>query len=109
MIKKSFHRLDSHFLIITKWMMLTILSKHSKNLLVLAGAGSGKTRVIAHRVAWLIKGLGVNPHSLLTVTFTNKAASEMRSRIENIVEEEMGNFWCGTFHGMRTVLDLVLP
>jgi DNA helicase-2/ATP-dependent DNA helicase PcrA len=76
------------------------VTSESKNLLVLAGAGSGKTRVIAHRVAWLIKGMGVNPHSLLTVTFTNKAASEMRGRIENIVEEEMGNFWCGTFHGI---------
>jgi DNA helicase-2/ATP-dependent DNA helicase PcrA len=76
------------------------VTSESKNLLVLAGAGSGKTRVIAHRVAWIIKGMGVNPHSLLTVTFTNKAASEMRGRIENIVEEEMGNFWCGTFHGI---------
>ena len=76
------------------------VTSESQNLLVLAGAGSGKTRVIAHRVAWLIKGLGVSPHSLLTVTFTNKAASEMRGRIEAIVEEDMGNFWCGTFHGI---------
>ena len=76
------------------------VTSESQNLLVLAGAGSGKTRVIAHRVAWLIKGLGVSPHSLLTVTFTNKAASEMRGRIEAIVEENMGNFWCGTFHGI---------
>ncbi len=71
-----------------------------QNLLVLAGAGSGKTRVIAHRVAWLIKANGINPHSILTVTFTNKAAREMRGRIEGIVEQEMGNFWCGTFHGI---------
>ena len=76
------------------------VTSDSKNLLVLAGAGSGKTRVIAHRVAWLIKANGINPHSILTVTFTNKAAREMRGRIEGIVEQDMGNFWCGTFHGI---------
>ncbi len=76
------------------------VTSDSQNLLVLAGAGSGKTRVIAHRVAWLIKANGINPHSILTVTFTNKAAREMRGRIEGIVEQEMGNFWCGTFHGI---------
>ena len=69
-------------------------------LLLIAGPGSGKTRVIAHRVAWLIKANGINPHSILPVTFTNKAAREMRGRIEGIVEQEMGNFWCGTFHGI---------
>ena len=76
------------------------VTSDTQNLLVLAGAGSGKTRVIAHRVAWLIKANGINPHSILTVTFTNKAAREMRGRIEGIVEQEMGNFWCGTFHGI---------
>ena len=76
------------------------VTSESKNLLVLAGAGSGKTRVIAHRVAWLIKAKRVSPHSILTVTFTNKASREMRGRIEGIVQEEMGNFWCGTFHGI---------
>ncbi len=76
------------------------VTSDSKNLLVLAGAGSGKTRVIAHRVAWLIKASNISPHSILTVTFTNKAAREMRGRIEGIVEQEMGNFWCGTFHGI---------
>ena len=76
------------------------VTSESKNLLVLAGAGSGKTRVIAHRVAWLIKAENINPHSILTVTFTNKASREMRGRIEGIVQEEMGNFWCGTFHGI---------
>ena len=76
------------------------VTSEAQSLLVLAGAGSGKTRVIAHRVAWLIKAQDVNPHSILTVTFTNKASREMRGRIEDIVQEEMGNFWCGTFHGI---------
>ena len=76
------------------------VSSDNPCLLVLAGAGSGKTRVIAHRVAWLIEILGVNPQSILTVTFTNKAAKEMRGRIEEIVDSNLGNFWCGTFHGI---------
>ena len=76
------------------------VSSESQNLLVLAGAGSGKTRVIAHRVAWLIEILNVNPQSILTVTFTNKAAKEMRGRIEEITDLNLGNFWCGTFHGI---------
>ena len=76
------------------------VSCENPSLLVLAGAGSGKTRVIAHRVAWLIEILQVNPHSILTVTFTNKAAKEMRRRIEKIVDLDLENFWCGTFHGI---------
>ena len=79
------------------------VSSESQNLLVLAGAGSGKTRVIAHRVAWLIEILNVNPQSILTVTFTNKAAKEMRGRIEEITDLNLGNFWCGTFHGISHI------
>ena len=69
-------------------------------LLIVAGAGSGKTKVITHKVAWLSSVKGVNPMSLLTVTFTNKAAREMRGRIENILEENLNQMWCGTFHGI---------
>ena len=76
------------------------VTSESSHLLVLAGAGSGKTRVIAHRVAWLIKALNNSPHSLLTVTFTNKAAKEMKGRIENLLGQQITDFWCGTFHGI---------
>jgi DNA helicase-2/ATP-dependent DNA helicase PcrA len=68
--------------------------------LVLAGAGSGKTRVLVHRVAWLIQVEGASPHSILAVTFTNKAAAEMRSRIETLLGYPGGSLWIGTFHGL---------
>jgi DNA helicase-2/ATP-dependent DNA helicase PcrA len=76
------------------------------NLLVLAGAGSGKTRVLVHRIAWLIQIEGVSPGSILAVTFTNKAASEMRLRIEELLERPIGGMWVGTFHGLAHRLRL---
>ena len=69
-------------------------------LLVLAGAGSGKTRVLTHRVAWLVGVEAVSPHAVLAVTFTNKAAAEMRARIERMLETPLGGLWIGTFHGL---------
>jgi len=69
-------------------------------LLVLAGAGSGKTRVLTHRVAWLVGVDGVSPHAILAVTFTNKAAAEMRTRIERMLESPVNGMWIGTFHGL---------
>jgi DNA helicase-2/ATP-dependent DNA helicase PcrA len=69
-------------------------------LLVIAGAGSGKTRVLTHRAAWLIDVEGISPQSLLAVTFTNKAASEMRGRIEGLLRMPVNHLWIGTFHGL---------
>lgn len=77
----------------------------SANLLVLAGAGSGKTRVLVHRIAWLIQAEGASPYSILSVTFTNKAAKEMRARIDELMGSSLGDgaprgMWVGTFHGI---------
>ncbi len=69
-------------------------------LLVIAGAGSGKTRVLVHRAAWLIDVEGISPQSLLAVTFTNKAAAEMRGRIESLLQIPVNHLWIGTFHGL---------
>ncbi|HTO56703.1 MAG TPA: UvrD-helicase domain-containing protein, partial [Pseudomonadales bacterium] len=70
------------------------------NLLIVAGAGSGKTRVLVHRIAWLIEAEGISPNGVLAVTFTNKAAAEMRSRTEALLRMSGRALWVGTFHGI---------
>ncbi len=76
------------------------VSASRNNMLVLAGAGSGKTRVLVHRIAWLLSAEGCSSYSIMAVTFTNKAASEMRHRIEQLLGTMQRGMWVGTFHGL---------
>lgn len=76
------------------------VSADDGHMLVLAGAGSGKTRVLVHRIAWLIQQRHYSPFSVLAVTFTNKAAAEMRGRVEQLVGSSVRGMWIGTFHGL---------
>lgn len=89
----------SHFLSSLNDAQARAVSAPPSHCLVLAGAGSGKTRVLVHRIAWLMESTGARPHHFLAVTFTNKAASEMKARLERLVPGAMG-YWAGTFHGI---------
>jgi len=76
------------------------VAANSPHQLVLAGAGSGKTRVLVHRIAWLLQVEQVSPFAVMAVTFTNKAAREMKGRLEQILQVPANGMWVGTFHGL---------
>ena len=76
------------------------VTSDKKHLLVLAGAGSGKTRVLVHRIAWKIQVDNISPYGIIAVTFTNKAAREMRERIDSLLGISLRGMWVGTFHGL---------
>lgn len=76
------------------------VSAPEQDMLVLAGAGSGKTRVLVHRIAWLVQVMHHSPLAIMAVTFTNKAAAEMRGRIERLMGRDVRQMWIGTFHGL---------
>ena len=76
------------------------VTAESSHLVVLAGAGSGKTSVLVKRIAWLIQAESLSPYSIFAVTFTNKAAGEMRARIEQLLGFQATGMWVGTFHSI---------
>ncbi|MBN9289348.1 MAG: DNA helicase II [Gammaproteobacteria bacterium 39-13] len=94
------HNADVHFFGELNGAQYQAVTSEASRLLVLAGAGSGKTRVLVQRIAWLMTKQDVLPHRILAVTFTNKAAAEMRYRIEKIVGSTTSRLWVGTFHGL---------
>ena len=73
-------------------------------MLVFAGAGSGKTRVLTYKIAYLIQSIGMPPENILAVTFTNKAAQEMKSRVHDLVDVDISGITIGTFHSIGAMI-----
>src|SRR5688572_904941 len=92
--------MSSQFLAGLNEQQLEAVTLPGQSALILAGAGSGKTRVLTTRIAWLIQTGQVSPHGLLAVTFTNKAAKEMLTRISAMLPINTRGMWVGTFHGL---------
>src|SRR5699024_6145038 len=76
------------------------LLKTEGPLLILAGAGSGKTKVVTSKIAYLVQEKGVYPSQILAITFTNKAAKEMQNRVANYLNQDVSSMWIGTFHAI---------
>ncbi len=93
-------RVDNDILSILNPQQRQAVTAGTGPVLVLAGPGSGKTRVLTHRIAYVVDHLGVQPHKILAVTFTNKAAREMEARVERLLETKMKGAWLGTFHAI---------
>ena len=79
---------------------LAAVTSNSKYQLVLAGAGSGKTKVLVNKIAWLMREQGISPYEILALTFTNKAAKNMHKQLEQILAQSISGMWMGTFHGI---------
>src|SRR5512134_1124518 len=96
--------MSPHFLAGLNEQQLEAVTLPPQSALILAGAGSGKTRVLTTRIAWLIQTGQVSPHGLMAVTFTNKAAKEMLTRIAAMLPINTRGMWVGTFHGLANRL-----
>ena len=98
--------MQSDFLADLDEQQLRAVTHRESSCLVFAGAGSGKTRVLTYKVAHLINRMGVSPWQILCVTFTNKAAGEMRDRIKKLIGELSGEIWMGTFHSLLSLIHI---
>ena len=98
-MKESYHKIMSLSIDLNSEQKKVVCAPFGHQL-VLAGAGSGKTRVLVHRIAWLVSECQVSPYNIMAVTFTNKAANELRARVEGVLSGHLKGIMLGTFHGL---------